>query len=72
MIVMVGIIAANIYLGLTKALGKCLMEVILFYPHLMNFIIMQCRTWCVYLLVTNEETEVERQGNICAKARMGT
>lgn len=27
MIVMVGIIAANIYLGLTKAQGKCLVEV---------------------------------------------
>lgn len=72
MIVMVGIIAANIYLGLTKVLGKCLVEVILFYSHLMNFLIMLYRTWCVYPLVTDEETGVERQGNMCGKARMGT
>lgn len=73
MTVMVSIIAANIYLGLARPSGKCLTEVILFNPHLTNFIIiMLCRTWCAYLHVTDEETEVRRQGNVCGKAREGT
>lgn len=38
MMVMVRLIATNIYLGLAKALGKCLTEVILFNFHLTNFL----------------------------------
>ena len=70
--VMLQIIAANTYLGLAKALGKCLTEVILFSPHLMSFIIMPCRAWSAYPHMRDEETQAERQGNMGGKASLGT
>lgn len=64
MMVMVKLIAANVYSGLAKALCKRLMEVTLFNFHLTSFIAILCRTWSVYPHVTHEKTEVEKQDNL--------
>lgn len=77
--VMVKLIAGNVYSGLAKALCECLMEVTLFNFHLTSFVAILCRSWSVYPHETDEKTEVEKQGNlfstteqVCGRAVMGT